>query len=302
MPTISYLFVMSSLAVSLVSGCARHTEDGATAPRRRVAVAHLEVPTALVLPDWFRLETPLLHDDIIQALVQSNAVDVVERTRFDKILGEQKLTRDDLTAPDEAARLGKLLGADYFLIGSLTTAVVGDGTRRVPYTQGVERTQSGEVGIAFRLVDVETGRVAVAGNAGVLERAHPAGIADDGDARHHWQELAREAAADVAAQVLDAIAPVTIVKVHGDDVELSRGVGVRAGDDLEVLALDDNGGAAGRRRAVGRVQVTGADQHGASARVTRGADVIRSGMPCRPLPPAPPPAAPTPVDPLDGRW
>jgi hypothetical protein len=287
--------MLSSFAIA----CER-TASTTTAKRRRIAVARFELPLAVALPESMRLETPLLHDELIAAFVHTGAVDVVERSRLDAILKEQGLTRDAITDPGEAARLGRMLGADYFLIGTLTAAELTNGTEPVPYTRREERTLAGRIDVSFRLVEVETSRVAVAASAQArdVERGP-----EDPDRHDAWRALASRVADDVARQVLDAVAPITITKVDGNAVQLSRGAatGVYDGQRLQVLALAERD-PLGRGPAIGTVQVTGADPNTATGQVTEHSDSIRSGMVCRPLP-TPPPASPqVPGDPLEGRW
>ncbi len=294
----SHLLLLS-IVVCLGSGCARPTSETASTPRRRIAVARFEAPVVGVLPDWIRLETPLMHDEMIAALVHSDAVDVVERTRLDTVLAEQKLTRAEITDPAEAARLGKVLGAGYFLIGTLKTAELEREAQAIPHTDAVDQILTGRVEVAFRLLEVETSRVVLASTAEIFDHTRDRNV----DARAAWRDLAERAAEDVTTQVLDVIAPVTIVKVDGDAVELSRGgaSGVRPRQRFEVLPKNDAAGGGGRR-SVGRIEATRVDAGTASGRILdRSADIV-TGMVCRPLPPPRPPAAATPVDPLEGKW
>lgn len=74
----------------------------------------------------------------------SGAVQVVERRALEVLLVEQQLTVDGLTDPRTAARAGRLLGADWLIVGELFSV------------------QLPTVSIALRVVDTQTGEVRLA--------------------------------------------------------------------------------------------------------------------------------------------
>lgn len=57
---------------------------------------------------------------LISKLVQDGTVSVVERSAIDKVLAEQNLSNSDRADPATAARLGRLLGADGVVLGTIT--------------------------------------------------------------------------------------------------------------------------------------------------------------------------------------
>jgi len=84
-------------------------------------------PTLAVLTFQSTLKEPdqsgtLMADILSARLSVSGDVVVVERVDIEKILKEQQLTLSGLVAPDQAAKVGKLLGAQLLLTGRVTAA------------------------------------------------------------------------------------------------------------------------------------------------------------------------------------
>ena len=65
-----------------------------------------------------------VQEDITTALVNSGQFNVVERLKLQSVLDELELTQLGLTDPEGAKEVGKLLGADVILTGTL--AAIGD--------------------------------------------------------------------------------------------------------------------------------------------------------------------------------
>jgi len=117
----------------------------AARPRPTVAVF---TPDATGWRSWEAAET--LRDMLVTALTETKKVDVVERRRLRQVLEEQKLGTTGFVDPETASRIGKLVGAEYTLLGR----VVGKG---------------GRVEVDVRLVSVQTGKVVAAASAGGRE-------------------------------------------------------------------------------------------------------------------------------------
>lgn len=59
-------------------------------------------------------------DLVITRLVQDGQVTVLERNAIDKLIAEQNLSNSDRTDPRTAAKLGRILGVDAIVLGSVT--------------------------------------------------------------------------------------------------------------------------------------------------------------------------------------
>ena len=61
-----------------------------------------------------------ISDLLVKYLVQDGTYSVIERKALDKILAEQNFSNSDRANPASAAKLGKLLGVDAIIVGSVT--------------------------------------------------------------------------------------------------------------------------------------------------------------------------------------
>lgn len=112
-----------------------------------------------------------LADLIVEKLVKAGTYRVIERKAIQKILAEQNFSNSDRVDPNSAAKIGRLLGADAIIMGSITqfgrddkqTKVGGDviGGRLSKYgIGGVGRKNSkAVVGLTARMVSVDTGEI-----------------------------------------------------------------------------------------------------------------------------------------------
>jgi len=61
-----------------------------------------------------------ISDMLVQKLVEDGKFSVIERNALDKVLGEQNFSNSDRADASTAAKIGKVLGVDAIIIGSIT--------------------------------------------------------------------------------------------------------------------------------------------------------------------------------------
>jgi curli biogenesis system outer membrane secretion channel CsgG len=123
-----------------------------------------------------------VSDLLVNYLVKDGSYSIIERRALDKILAEQNFSNSDRADATSAAKIGKLLGVDAILVGSITQfgndtkntniGGVGGGLGRLGIG-GVGRKESKAiVGLTARLVNVDTGEIlAVAEGLGESKRS-----------------------------------------------------------------------------------------------------------------------------------
>ncbi|MFB3776371.1 MAG: CsgG/HfaB family protein [Bryobacteraceae bacterium] len=125
-----------------------------------------------------------ISDLLVDRLVTTGVYSVVERKAIDKILGEQNFANSDRVDATTAAKIGRILGVDAIILGSITqfgrddqsTSVgggaVGGITRRFGIG-GVKRSEAkAVVAINARLIDATTAEIlAVASGKGESKRS-----------------------------------------------------------------------------------------------------------------------------------
>ncbi|MGH9345499.1 MAG: CsgG/HfaB family protein [Terriglobia bacterium] len=125
-----------------------------------------------------------VSDLLVNQLVKSGNYVVLERSAIDKVIGEQNFSNSYRADPTTAAKIGRLLGADAIILGSITqfgrddkTQSLGGGAfggfGRKYGLGGIQRRKAkADVGLSARIVDVNTGQIlAVAEGQGESTRS-----------------------------------------------------------------------------------------------------------------------------------
>jgi hypothetical protein len=248
---------------------------------------------------WSPAEVQALQDAVIATLVEGGAVDVLERDAVMRIFTEQGMDTAAHATPAAAARAGRVLQADYVVLGTIAEAERRVFEKETGYGAGPERTGRMRAGIDLRVVDVETSRIVGAGRAELDDMVR----ANDGDGalEDRRAQFGRHAAARVAERVVEAVVPAAIGSVHGGDVELTRGstAGVAVGDRF---AVSPGGRRGGESAAVAEIEVVRVEPTRAIARLLPKSGAVSPGDVCtlvaRRL--GPPPLVR--ADPLADRW
>ncbi len=110
-----------------------------------------------------------IADLLVRNLVQSGTYSVIERKVLDKILAEQNFSNSERANPSSAAKLGKLLGVDAIIVGSVTqfgnetknTGVGGGGGGLGGFGLGGFRQKKSKaiVVVDARLVNIDTAEI-----------------------------------------------------------------------------------------------------------------------------------------------
>ena len=213
-------------------------------------------------------------DLLVTKVVQGGQYSVIERKQLDKIIAEQNLGASGRVDEATAARIGKILGVDALIMGSIHTFGRDDKNRgggggvNVPVLVfgGIKvgsKKAKAIVGINFRMVATDTAEIFYAGDARGESRREGAniqayggikGVSTDGaigmDSTNFADTIIGEAVYDcvnkLAAQLeekagsLPARAPEkaegVIADVSGSTVivNIGRNAGLKKGDRLEV--------------------------------------------------------------------
>jgi curli biogenesis system outer membrane secretion channel CsgG len=216
-----------------------------------------------------------ITDMLIAGLVKNGTYSIIERAALDKIMTEQNFSNSDRANPSSAAKLGKLLGVDAIVVGSVTQFgnetqkrnIGGAGGNWGGYGLGGlgHSKSNANVGLTARIVNIDTGEImAIAEGSGTSARSSTSLLGGGGN-WHGWgngnvdfgssnfqQTIIGEAAKKAVDQLTtDVIADapkvaVRTVTVEGlvaavDGVQIILNVGKRAGvnvgDQLEVVRV-----------------------------------------------------------------
>ena len=271
-PAVSILLASAALAVLPAS---------AQAPVRKPRVAVLDFDYATVQTTsaaMFGTNVDVgkgITDLLITGLVNNGTYSVFERQALDKLMAEQNFSNSSRADPSTAAKLGKMAGVDYIIIGAITQ--FGNETKKQNVggqggswhgfgVGGIGHSNSkAEVGISARIVNVNTGEiVAVAEGSGESARSSTSLLGGGGNwggfgggnvdfGSSNFQQTiigeATKAAVDQLSANLVADAPkltVEAVKIDGivaavDGgqiiLNIGSGAGIKVGDQFEVIRV-----------------------------------------------------------------
>ncbi|MGE0449190.1 MAG: CsgG/HfaB family protein [Vicinamibacterales bacterium] len=173
-------------ALGLVAGSAAAQTAPAQGRRTRVAVLDFDYSTvrssaAAIFGSDLDIGRGVA-DLLITDLVKDGSFSVIERAALNQVLAEQNFSNSDRADPTSAAKLGKLLGVDAIIVGSITqfgndtrtTNIGGVGSRfGTGALGGVGRRNSKAiVGLNARIVSIDTAEIlAVAEGKGESKRS-----------------------------------------------------------------------------------------------------------------------------------
>lgn len=247
-------------------------------PKKRVAVLDFDYATvrSSVAAIWGtdRDVGKGIADLLVEKLVQGGVYTVVERKAIERVLAEQNFSNSDRVDPLTAAKIGRILGVDAIIIGSITqfgrddkaTTLGGGGFGGITRRYGIGGIQRREakavVDVTARMISTDTAEILAVGHgqgesarsgvsllgAGGSSEAGGAG-AYDMTSKNFAATLIGEAvhkAVTQLSQELEAGAarlPARAVQIHGLIADVSGNTvilnvgsraGVRVGDRLQV--------------------------------------------------------------------
>ena len=143
--------------------------SGLFAQKKRVAVMDFDFST---IDNWWESSWDVgkgVCDLIVDELVNDGTFSVIERKQLDTILDEQDFSNSDRANPGSAAKIGKLLGVDAIIVGSITQfgvekkgfSIGGIAGKLRRFGGGAVGTKKGkaEVKLTARIVDINTAEI-----------------------------------------------------------------------------------------------------------------------------------------------
>ena len=259
------LLVFTLVAVLLplaTSAPARAAEE------KKIRVAVIDFDTEALTPSWsygwhVRNLARAAADALTTKLVQTGKFRVIERQQLDKILHEQDLADTGRIDPSTAARIGKVLGVQAVIIGSVTEFGISETGGRIPqigrwkWGHGIGgKVVTGKTTVTARLVDTTTGEILGAYEA---SGKHTFGKGEFSGARFGKNfdsgmatKILNKAVKKIAAKIAEDAGKINVstvrggivgkvAKVSGDKVYLNVGdlLGVKVGDRFEIRGMGE---------------------------------------------------------------
>ena len=186
------LYLLTALAALLVGGCAPQVvnEDPQAdlqgfglpplplAERYVIAVPDFEVRSGSVRvgrvdlategPDFYRELGSGVADIFLTEAFRSERFRITERSELGEVLQEQNLAQTGRIDPNSAADVGRIIGAELIVLGSLSEfgiTTTGGGGRVLGIFGGSTETVTARATVDIRMVDADTAEVVGIGHA-----------------------------------------------------------------------------------------------------------------------------------------
>jgi curli biogenesis system outer membrane secretion channel CsgG len=174
MKTLTKVVCLAVLVAStaVIPGAAQ-TPAGASGRKPRVAILDFDYATVHSnVAAIFGTNVDVgkgVTDLLVSYLVKDGSYSVIERQALDRILAEQNFSNSDRADATSAAKIGKLLGVDAIIVGSITqfgndtknTGVggVGGGMGKLGLGGFKQKQSKAIVGLTGRVVSIDTGEI-----------------------------------------------------------------------------------------------------------------------------------------------
>jgi len=226
-------------------------------------------------------------DILITELTKTEKFVVIERSKLDKVMEEQKLQASGAIDPNTVAAVGKILGLNAIVTGAVSECgVKSEGSE---YLLIQSKRQTAEAVVDIRVVDVETGQVLLADSGKGEARSSKGSVLGLGTRGGYDETLEGKAlraaiskfTENIVSQVNKKPWSCRIAAVNGETVYLNAGpsMGIEKGAELDCFHLGKaimdptTGLVLGNEEVpLGRVEVMGPlgdSGEGSTARFTR---------------------------------
>jgi curli biogenesis system outer membrane secretion channel CsgG len=303
MKKITLMAIAGLLGLSILNAQTT-TESKATAPEyRRATIAvmpfivdetiQIQVGGQTLIPR--RLETEF-SSEILEFLVKSRKFNVLERDYIRKILNENRITESDWAKPGEDARIGKLLVADYLVIGYIDRLSFIRRVRNIQLTGERSVNFIGTLKIHFRITEVKSGKIVFAQqlkqklNTRDLKRTMSYTERKDMTLGDFKDILFKRVSQKAGNMILEGIYPIKVASVQVNEVMLNRGqgAGIKVGQKFGVYNMGesvidpDTGEALGSSETkAGVIEVTSVHPKFSKAKIVERILPINPGSICR---------------------
>jgi len=177
----------------------RHHRSEQKGPKRRIGIIDFENKSGY---GQNRLGTAA-SDILITELVKSDRFIVVERSKMEKLMEEQKLGMTGAISPETAAKVGRILGLTAIVTGAISQA--GVKTVGSDYLVTQSKKQIAEVTVDIRVVDVETGQILLADSGKGTAKSSKGSLLGLGTRGGYDETLEGEAMRAAVVQFVDNI-------------------------------------------------------------------------------------------------
>lgn len=222
---------------------------------------------------------------VTSSIFGTDRFDLVEREEILGVLSEQDFGNTDRVSLESAAKIGRLLGADYMLFTAINEWTEGKTAMSVV----VKSKSTAEVAMSFKMIDTDTARVAFAGTyraqTGEWALHVPFfGISESSPINYALSACINKAAYHLATALPNRPWQGRVAAVNGDLVTINGGEnrGLTVGQVFSILTVGkdvvdpESGEVLGQQsKVIGSVQVTSVEEKFSTAVILEGCKGIK---------------------------
>ena len=233
----------------------------------------------------------IMTEELTAALYNSGRCTVVERNQLASVLNEIGFQMTGAVDPNKAVEAGKMLGAQYIVVGKITMAgltsnsagllglILGSSIGNLGLIGNAGAVAvgilKGKIALTYRIIDVQTGEIKMMGQAEGSKRGNGAEMA----IYQACKEAAKNVLMDMVQNVRARIADVTGETIY---IDLGSDGGFRKGETLtivrETTPIEVNGKVVGMKEiTVGTAKVTEVNDEYSVCKITAHTDVVKKG-------------------------
>lgn len=247
-----------AILLAITAGTQDRSASAQSAPTRKPRIAIMDFDYATVQTyssAMFGSNVDVgkgIADLMVNDLVKDGTFSIIERKALDKIMAEQNFSNSQRADPSSAAKIGKLLGVDAIVVGSITQ--FGNETKKTNLggmggnwggfgLGGIGHSNSkANVGINARVINVDTGEIiAVAEGTGQSARSSTSMLGGGGNWHGFGGGNADFGSSDFQQTIIGEAVKIATDKLTADLVSSASKVGVRTITVEGLVAAVDGG-------------------------------------------------------------
>lgn len=200
------------------------------------------MPLETVSDDKERKVADIMTEELTKALYESRRCTIVERENLASVLKEIGFQMTGAVDPNKAVEAGKMLGAQYILVGKITMAsLTSNGPWLATILSGNENVGligaagaatfgmlKGKVALVYRIIDVQTGEIKIMGEVEGSEPGNDAYITMHKACKEASKNFLKDMVQNVRSKVID-------VSAETFYIDMGSAGGFRKGETLTVI-------------------------------------------------------------------
>ncbi|MCP3967797.1 MAG: hypothetical protein GY750_15505 [Lentisphaerae bacterium] len=246
-----------------------------------------------------KVEVRDLSDQLINFLVSSRKFDVLERDYIRRLIEENKLTESDWAKPGQEKRIGKLLVADYLVVGTVDRLEYLVRQEHLKITGENLIRVVAKIKVQYRIIEIKSGKIVFSGQEENKLTSDDVRAKVPRKDRRDWtfmdfrNYLFNTTVNSIGNAILDSIFPLKVVTMtnNGNNIVLNRGLGagMKKGQIYEVFKLGgdlidpDTKEFLGRQeKQIGKIVIISVAPRFSKAKALKPSTEFKPGYICRP--------------------